>query len=293
MQHRPSRTIVGTMTAWKEILSSDADALKALATQLNVHPLALEDCLHRDQRAKLEDYGNHQFLVWFLYTEKKIYEVQFLLFPDLLLFVPHEKPPKGQSWKDYLNILEQDRDLPHLLYHTLDRITDITSSEIRSLYQKIQNFEQKLIQGESEIAHIMPTKKKLAAAEMQLERLPSLTQQLQNFYHPKDNLKWKFRDLHDHCERLYQSIVFNQGQIASSIDLYWVVAAQKTNLQVKKLTLLASISMPLTFWASFFGMNFQAIPFDSPVFFAGAMCVMFGSVLALYFYLRYKGYWHS
>jgi len=281
------------MTQWREVLSSNPEALRALGAELNVHPLALEDCFHRDQRAKLEDYGNHQFLVWFLYTEKKIYELQFLIFPECLVLVAHDKPPTGTSWKDYLSISSLERDLPHFVYHTLDRITDLTSAEIRGLFQKIQNFEQRLIKGDSDMTQILPTKKKLAAIEMQIEHLPSVTHQLQNFFHPKDQLKWKFRDLHDHCARLYQSIVYQQGQIAGAFELHWAIAAQKTNLQVKKLTLLASISMPLTFWASFFGMNFQTIPFESPTFFAIAMTVMFGSVIALYFFLRAKGYWNN
>lgn len=276
---------------WKEVLSSQIDALKKLGEEMQVNPLALEDCLHRDQRAKLEDYGNHQFLVWFLFNEGKIYELQFLIFPETLILVAHEKPPRGESWKEFLRINDQSRDMMHFLYQALDRITDISTTEARTLFQKIQDFEQKLFSGDAEIKWILPTRKKLSSIEMQMGHLSSIAMQLQNFFKPKDDLKWKFRDLHDHCERLYQSAVFNQGQIASAFDLYWAVSAQKTNLQIKKLTLIASISVPLTFWASFFGMNFEAIPFHNQNFFAAAIAIMVGSVIFTYFFLRVKGYW--
>jgi magnesium transporter len=281
------------MVQWKEVLSTDLQTLQVLASQYQVHPLALEDCLHRDQRAKLEDYGNHQFLVWFMYAEGKIHEMQFLIFPDLVILVPHEPPPKATSWKEFLKVNEDAKDFPHFIYSVLDRMTDITRAESGQLFKRIQDFEQKLFQGNSQIQTILPIRKKLSSLELQMGHLPSVAQQLQNFFHPKDDLAWKFRDLRDHCERLYQSVIFHEGQITGSFELYWAVAAQKTNIQMKKLTLLASIAVPLTFWASFFGMNFQSIPYQDPVFFASCMTVMFGSVIGTYFFLKYKGYWNN
>ena len=283
-------SMLSFMVQWIEALSTDTEAMNRLAQNYQIHPLALEDCLHRDQRAKLEDYESHQLLVWFLYTEKKIFELQFLLYPDTLILVSHDPPPKEKTWKEYLRLSEGSKDVLHFLYQVLDRITDVTAIEIRSLFARIQDFEQNLFKGETEIRSILPTKKRLASAEMQMGHLPSVTLQLQNFFRPTDNLKWKFRDLHDHTERLYQSIVFHQGQIAGAFELYWAVVAQKTNLQVKKLTALAAIAVPISVWASFWGMNFQAIPFESPTFFAFAMTVMFGSVIALFFILKSKGY---
>lgn len=275
------------------MISTQVEALQSLAADLQVHPLALEDCLHQNQRAKLEDYGNHQLLVWFLFFEGRIHEIQFLIFPDLLLFVAHEPPPRGISWKEFLRIHEESKDTPHFLYQALDRLTDISTSEARLLFQQIQNFEQNLFEGESDLGAILPTRKILSSIEMQMGHLSSIAAQLQNFFRPKDDLKWKFRDLQDHCERLYQSVVYHQTQIAAAFDLYWAVAAQKTNLQMKKLTLIASISVPLTFWASFWGMNFEAIPFRDDRFFALAVSVMIGSVILTYWFLRVKGYWSS
>lgn len=281
------------MAQWIEVLSTDTQGLQALATQYQIHPLALEDCFHRDQRAKLEDYGHHQFLVWFFFYQGEVHELQFLILPDLVIAVPHGQPPAGSSWKEFLRISEEGKDLPHFLYHILDRLTDLSRSEVGHLFKRIQSFEQQLFEGAAEIQEILPVRKILSTIEVEMGHLPSVSQQLQNFFNPKDDLKWKFRDLRDHCERLYQSVIFNQGQIAVSFDLFWAVATQKTNLQIKKLSLLASIAVPLTFWASFFGMNFETIPYEDPKFFALAMSVMIGSVLSTFFFLKYKGYWTS
>jgi Mg2+ and Co2+ transporter CorA len=86
------------MAKWTEILSTD-EKLTELANSLGVHPLALEDSKHRDQRPKLDDYETHQLLVWFMMVKGKIHELQFLIFPDQIIFVPHDPAPEGLSWR--------------------------------------------------------------------------------------------------------------------------------------------------------------------------------------------------
>jgi magnesium transporter len=278
---------------WLEIPSTQTSELQKMGTELSIHPLALEDCFHRDQRAKLEDYGNHQFLVWFMATQNKIYELQFLIFPDKILFVPHEPSPGGSpTWKDYFQLTEEKmKDVPTALFLALDKAIDISFLELRNQITKIDSFEQKLFKGNTDLKSILPIKKKLAAIELQMGHLPLIAQQLQGLFQLKNDLRWRYRDLRDHCQRLHESVTFQQTQIISSFELHWAMAAQKTNLQIKKLTLLASVSVPMTFWASFWGMNFQTIPFDNPYFFAGAMTIMFTTAVGTYFFLRYRGYW--
>ena len=48
------------MIRWTEVLSTENATLSDIAEKLDVHPLALEDCMHRDQRPKLDDYETHQ-----------------------------------------------------------------------------------------------------------------------------------------------------------------------------------------------------------------------------------------
>lgn len=111
------------MIQWIEALSNDEAFLKKLGADFMVHPLALEDCFNRDQRPKLDDYSTHQFLVWFMFHKNKVYEVQFIIFPDKLIAVPHEQPPEGLAWSEFLKMgkIDSYRDVWHLLYATLDR----------------------------------------------------------------------------------------------------------------------------------------------------------------------------
>ena len=48
---------------WIDVVAPNEEGLMKLAERYSLHRLAVEDCLHRDQRPKLEEYPNHQFVV--------------------------------------------------------------------------------------------------------------------------------------------------------------------------------------------------------------------------------------
>lgn len=278
---------------WQEIRSTQSAELQQLGQELKIHPLALEDCFHRDQRAKLEDYENHHLLVWFMYANNKLYELQFLLMQDQILFVSHDPPPTGFScWKDYFNIHgESEKDVATVLFLALDKASDASRIEFRGLVDRIDKFEHSILRGAADLKTILPVKKKLAAIELRTEPHIQVLQTLQNVFQMRGEMKWRYRDLRDHVQRFNERVIFQQGQILSDLDLYWAMAAQRTNLQIKKLTLLASISVPVTFWASFWGMNFQFIPYDNPMFFGLAMLIMVLTAFGVYFFFKTHGYW--
>lgn len=279
------------MFKWTEILSTNTAFLFALANELKVHPLALEDCQHRDQRPKLDDYETHQLLVWFMLAKGRIYEIQFLIFKDQLIAVPHEPPPEGKTWGEYLQVTNHHKDVWHLLYNVLDKATDITWQEIRLLFSQVDEFEQEMFKKEFSPQSLLLVKKQLNQIDFSIGHLSSVAKQLQNLCNPTGDLNWKLRDLFDHCERICRSIALYRSQISTTIELFWGLQANRTNKQIKKLSLLASIAMPLTFWASFWGMNFEFIPFASPVLFFFALIVMGLSVGLTCWLLVRKGYW--
>lgn len=277
---------------WIELSSENPQQVSSILTEMQAHPLTIEDCLHQGQRAKIEEYDNHQFIVWFMLAQNEIYELQFLVFSETLILVTHGLPPTGNSWQEYLKAdLSRCKDIPHLLYQVLDKATDQTGFELRSLAQKIEDFEDAMFEKSVDPKSILNLGKVLSRSQFSIAHLPSVTKQMQNIYQFKDDLKWKLRDLHDHCERMKNWIDAQGTHITNAIDLYWGLESNRTNSQVKKLSLLASISIPLTFWASFWGMNFQAIPYENYTFFKLAISVMILSSLAIYWFLRRKGLW--
>lgn len=281
---------------WIEKLASDREGLEALGRELGIHPLALEDCFHSNQRAKFDDFESHQLVVWFAFIAGQAYELEFVVFPRTVLLVSSEPPPDRATWREQLNLnlenLEQS-DGFHLLFHALDRAMDLSGAHVRPLVDQLDEFEERLFREATDPIALLHLKRKIRRAVFALSFLPSVARQLQQFLHPKDDLRWKLRDLLDHCERTHQDLTFHESQIASAMDMYWGFTAKRTNDRIKKLTLVASVAFPLTFWSSFWGMNFETIPYRDPQFFYIALAIMAVSAGLMYFALRRRGYWEK
>jgi magnesium transporter len=74
-----------------------------------------------------------------------------------------------------------------------------------------------------------------------------------------------FRDIYDHLMRLYDDIDFSRDQLMSQLDIHLSQVSNNLNEVMKRLTVFASIFMPITFITGFFGMNFGYIQGRSPV----------------------------
>ncbi|MFN3696650.1 MAG: CorA family divalent cation transporter [Pseudobdellovibrio sp.] len=277
-----------------EVASVDEKKLRSLAQRFQIHDMVVEDCLNRDQRPKLDDYADHKFLVWFCYYQDKIYEIQIIILQDTIILVPHEQSPVGEAWSKFLNFnSEYYSDVWHACYALLDRLTDITWSELRLLYRQIDDFEQNLFKKEVKPQDLIKLKRRITDIELSISHLPSVASQAQNLHQAGTDLNWKLRDLHDHCERINRTLAMYRGQTTSTIDLYWGLQSNKMNQQIKKLTLLASIGFPLSFWSSFWGMNFDIIPFNNSNLFYIAIVIMLLSVAINIYFLIKKGIWHD
>ncbi|MHB8898694.1 MAG: CorA family divalent cation transporter, partial [Thermoguttaceae bacterium] len=53
----------GGGTRWIDLSKQDESSLEILAERFAFHPLTIEDCLHFDQRPKVESYEGYLFLV--------------------------------------------------------------------------------------------------------------------------------------------------------------------------------------------------------------------------------------
>ncbi len=271
-----------------EVLSSDLNKLQQMAKDFQIDPLAVEDCIHLNQRAKLEDYPNHNLLVWFIYIEEQIFEMELVIFPDKIILVTHQLPTNFNSWAEFLKLPAECKDIPHLLYIILDRCMDLSIGSLRPIFEKIDNFEEQMFEAAADPKDLLQLKKHLSKIEFTMGHLPSLVKQIQNLMHPKDDLRWKFRDLNDHCERLNQYIAHHRDQVSSSIDLFWGLNAERANSDLKKLSLLASLAIPLNFWTSFWGMNFSFLPFENQNYFVSSLILVLSIPIVLLFLLKKK-----
>jgi magnesium transporter len=100
-----------------------------------------------------------------------------------------------------------------------------------------------------------------------------------------------FRDIYDHLTRIHESIEAGRDLLGNCVDAYMSAVGQRTNEIMKQLTILSAVLLPVTFLSGLFGMNFEMMPFRSPIAFGLALLLMFGIIPGMmYLWFRRKGW---
>jgi magnesium transporter len=101
-----------------------------------------------------------------------------------------------------------------------------------------------------------------------------------------------FRDLYDQLVRQHDIVDSMRDLVGGTLDTYLSVINNRLNETMRTLTLVTTLFMPLSFIASFFGMNFfapHAVVFDlwtTRLAFALTMTAMVATPVMLFWWLR-------
>jgi magnesium transporter len=99
-----------------------------------------------------------------------------------------------------------------------------------------------------------------------------------------------FRDVHDHLVRAFEVIDSYRDLVANTLDAYLATISNRLGQVMKQLTLIATIFMPLSFLAGFFGMNFTGIPFNRSWLLGVVLAMMVGLPVAMLLFFARRGW---
>ncbi|WP_163999383.1 magnesium/cobalt transporter CorA [Pyxidicoccus caerfyrddinensis] len=282
---------------WIDVQKPTEEIMGRLAERFGLHKLAVEDCLHLDQRPKLEEYPNHQFIVLqgFSVDSKDVcdltlHEHHFFLSHDWLISV-HEFPFAGleavrkRVLDDPKATLERGTDF--VLYMLADGLVDAQfpildtfSDELEDLEVAIfENVEKSHLQRIFEMKRMLVTVRRVLSPQRDVVGLLS-RRGLPNIH---DRTTLYFRDVYDHLVRLYEQIDAGRDIVGNVMDGYLSMVANKTNDISKQLTIFATLFLPLSFIVGFFGQNFEQITSRGWYYAMWAMLIGFPVALILWF----------
>lgn len=287
---------------WIDLSAQDADQMELLAGRFGFHPLAVEDCLHFDQRSKLESYQDCLFLVVHGFAIESItealggsLELHMFLGRGYLVTV-HERELPGletvfQRVQREGSILRKGPDF--LCYTLCDAVVDGYFPILDDLATQVDDLEDRVLDaGHSvDLARIFAFKRLLLGLRKvlspQRDVLALLAKRGEGWI--GEHTAVYFRDVYDHILRLHESVDATRDLLGNVLDAWLWSASQRTNEIMKRLTLLSAIFLPLTFITGFFGQNFEGLPYGN----TWLLVLMFASCLAvpalmLYFFMRSK-----
>jgi magnesium transporter len=273
-----------------------------LGATFGFHPLALEDCAHEDQRPKFEQYPGSLFSVVHRLaptpddTAVLALEIDAFLTSEAL--VTFHSAPIAELDRVFDRCrLEPDllgRGPDFVLYLLHDALTDVHFALVDALTSEIEEIADEVAchdtaADESEQleriaavrrAHAL-LRRRLAPQREVFAALARPGQQL-----VKDQTAIYFRDVVDHAVRLTEEIDTGRELLASAMDAYLSRTNNRLSQVTARLTLAATIFLPLNFVAGFFGMNLEILP--PSVAIPLVLAAMAGMPVAMFLFFRWR-----
>ena len=285
---------------WIDVLHPTEEEMKRLGERYGLHKLAIEDCLHVDQRPKLEEYPNHQFIVLQGFTarpenvcELTLHEHHFFLGPDWLISV-HELPFEGlEQVRQRVHDEPQatmERGVDFMLYLLADTLVDRNFPVLDSFNDELEDLESAVFENPQpeQLQRIFELKRSLVT----LRRVLSPQRDVLSFLarrgipNIQERTALYFRDVYDHLVRLYEQIDAGRDLVGNVMDGYLSMMANRTGEISKQLTIISTIFLPLAFITGFFGQNFDVL--SKPGFFWLMLVSVFGLPVVLLVWIKHK-----
>ncbi|MFD8544244.1 magnesium/cobalt transporter CorA [Streptomyces sp. NPDC059649] len=282
---RQQRATTDTL-AWIGLHRPTPSELVTLASEFDLHPLAVEDALEAHQRPKLERYGGTLFVV--LRAARYLDDAEEVDFGELHLFVGRDFviTVRHGGAPDLTAVRRRMEDAPELLkrgpeavlYAILDAVVDGYAPVVAGVQTDIDEIETEVFGGDPRVSRRIY---ELSREVVEFQRatrplngiLESLTAGFEK-YAIDEELRRYLRDVADHVlhttERVdgfrqalqdiltVNATLVNQQQNAEMRAL--AEAGFEQNEEVKKISSWAAILFAPTLVGTIYGMNFQNMP---------------------------------
>lgn len=246
----------------------DVDIVETIGLQFGIHFLVLEDILDVNQRPKYEDYGSYIYMAMkMLYLddeEQKIVseQISMVLFQNTLITF-QERP--GDIFDPIRNRIMNNKGkirrmgADYLAYSLVDAIVDHYFVLMEEIGEEIAGMEKEILENPTkellqEIYNLKIDIIFLRKAILPVrEVIIKLQKEESDIVH--DNLEPYARDLYDHVIHVLENIKTYSDTISGILDIYMSSAQNRMNSEMRKLTLITTVFMPLSVLASVGGMS--------------------------------------
>jgi magnesium transporter len=266
---------------WVDVCGPVMEEMEEVGRCFNFHPLTIEDCLHGGQRPKVEDYDGYLFLVLHAIPQRledpcvieELEELHVFVTPRALVTVHQRENDSVLRLRD--RIRKEPARLgqpPGFLLHILaDNVADQFFPFLDRVEDEIDDLEDRVVSsGRPEILErLFTVKRSLIHLRKSLAPVREVFNALSRRDYPllDSKVALYMRDVYDHLVRASEIVDACRDLVATTIEAYLMATSNRLNDIMRQLTIIATIFLPLGAITGFFGMNFEHIPWKSPLFF--------------------------
>ncbi|MDX5376665.1 MAG: magnesium/cobalt transporter CorA [Halomonas sp.] len=254
-----------------------AEELELLGERVGLHPLAQEDILNGGQRPKVERFDDGLVVILGIPEldeegDLHLYQLSLFMGANIVVSVMGETLDPFVVFRRRLKesggrALGEPDDL---LYGMLDAAVDHAFPVLDSVGERIEELELEILNqpDSSTLERLHGLKRELIMLRRYLWPTREVINQLlrdHNDLFTPDTRLW-MRDVYDHTVQVIDLVESYRDMTASLLDVYLSSMSHRLNESMRKLTIVATVFMPLTFIVGVYGMNFAhpTSPFAMP-----------------------------
>ena len=286
----------------------DAATIRQIGELLGLHSLALEDVINVHQRAKVEPYHDHLFVVTRLVTmiaPDHLDSEQISLFLGKNYVLTFQQLP-GDCFDPVRERIRASRGrireagADYLAYALIDAVIDSYFPVVDEFADHLDHLEDEvaLRQSPEVIDRIHELRNDLLLLRRSVRPHRDSLNELVRDEHPLIGAETRvfLRDCYDHTVQLIDLLEVYREMCGDLRDYYLSIVSNRMNEIMKVLTIIATIFIPLGFVAGLYGMNFNTklagnMPeLNMPYGYLGALAVMMCVALGMLFYFWRHGW---
>jgi magnesium transporter len=249
---------------------SDAD-LDRLARLFKLDELALDDL--RDfshERARLHPYGDYMLLVYFAAhhdiavapeARERVTEVHLLVSGGYVATLHHRPVADLEDLQRRFERGSRSTE-ESVVFSILDALTDTFFPVLSKIGDEIDDLEEEVLRDASteQLDNSRHVKRELiflrSTINSQRDLFGRITEEIEDLPGLQVDEKHYFRNTYDHLIRLSE-LIDNYRELLTGVrDIYVSTVSNRLNEIMERLTIVATLFLPLTFLTGFFGQNF-------------------------------------
>jgi magnesium transporter len=253
---------------WIEVVAPDLDELQALLS-LGLHELALEDAMREGHPPKLEEFGDHLFIIAHTPVSDETGDTRKIaMFLSKNWVVSLLRAPLPQVDEVLARVRREPQrhvGTPAFLAHALlDHMTDGFEQHTQELRDRLEEIEGSIIEGPGKeiLGSILESRRALRTLARVVRGQRDVCQALSRSGHASlpSKVQPYVRNVYDHILRVSDQTEAIREGLGAARDAYLSAMNNRLSEIMRVLTVIATIMMPLGLIAGIYGMNFQSMP---------------------------------
>ena len=260
---------------WFNFYQPSKEILSSLVDKIGIHPLSVEDCFDEEQVPKIEYFANNTFIIFnsFSYEKNALFidEVNLFIGRNFLITVSGHNSDERKPLDHLEQIIENGNTNAklgpdYLMHIVLDWLVDAKYKAFDDMEEELEKAEESLLDNVEKFQpfQLISMRKNLMRLRKTLYHEREILVKICRLDCPfiSEKAIVHYRDIYDHLAKFFELTETYREIETSLMELYTSLLnnlmtkmSNDTNISVRRLTLIATIFMPLTLLASIGGMS--------------------------------------